>query len=46
MGANEVIRTPMNAIIGYTTLINKEADEPTKVWEYLCIQFISESDVI
>ena len=28
------IRTPMNAIIGYTTLINREADEPGKVREY------------
>ncbi len=28
------IRTPMNAIIGFTTLINKEADDPAKVREY------------
>ena len=28
------IRTPMNAIIGYTTLIGKEADDPQKVREY------------
>ena len=28
------IRTPMNAIIGYTTLISKEADDPQKVREY------------
>ena len=28
------IRTPMNAIIGYTTLINKEANDPKKVQEY------------
>ena len=28
------IRTPMNAIIGFTTLINKEADNPFKVREY------------
>ena len=29
------IRTPMNAIIGYTTLSQKEADIPPKVSEYL-----------
>ncbi len=29
------IRTPMNAIIGYTTLISKDADEPDKVREYV-----------
>lgn len=28
------IRTPMNAIIGFTTLMNKEADNPEKVREY------------
>ena len=28
------IRTPMNAIIGYTTLIDKDADSPDKVREY------------
>ena len=28
------IRTPMNAIIGYTTLINKDADDARKVREY------------
>lgn len=28
------IRTPMNAIIGYTTLLSKEADDPGKVREY------------
>ena len=28
------IRTPMNAIIGYTTLLRKEADNPKKVREY------------
>lgn len=28
------IRTPMNAIIGYTTLLRKEADDPKKVREY------------
>ena len=28
------IRTPMNAIIGYTTLIGKDADHPEKVREY------------
>ena len=28
------IRTPMNAIIGFTTLINKEANDPVKVQEY------------
>lgn len=28
------IRTPMNAIIGFTTLINKDADDPAKVQEY------------
>ena len=29
------IRTPMNAIIGFTTLINKDADDPVKVREYV-----------
>lgn len=28
------IRTPMNAIVGYTTLITREADDPAKVREY------------
>ena len=28
------IRTPMNAIVGYITLISKEADQPDKVQEY------------
>lgn len=28
------IRTPMNAIIGFTTLMDKEADDPEKVREY------------
>ncbi len=28
------IRTPMNAILGFTTLLNKEADNPAKVREY------------
>ena len=28
------IRTPMNAIVGYITLISKEADQPDKVREY------------
>ena len=28
------IRTPMNAILGFTTLLNKDADNPVKVREY------------
>ena len=28
------IRTPMNAVIGFTTLLSKEADNPEKVREY------------
>ncbi len=28
------IRTPMNAILGFTTLLNKDADNPAKVREY------------
>ncbi len=28
------IRTPMNAVIGFTTLLSKEADDPEKVREY------------
>ncbi len=28
------MRTPMNAIIGYTTLLEKDADQPCKVKEY------------
>ena len=29
------IRTPMNAIVGYTTLISREAEHPQKVREYV-----------
>ena len=28
------IRTPMNAILGFTTLLAKDADNPVKVREY------------
>ena len=29
------IRTPMNAIIGFTTLAASRADNPQRVWDYL-----------